>query len=70
MSAPRQSRRRKAKAVAEFNPSALVQLVIDSLYDRHGISVPAESANVVTAVDAAADLLRALHIESTAAPRL
>jgi hypothetical protein len=69
MTAPRRrGRRDQGREAAEFNPGALVQLVIDSLYDRHGIRVA--SANVATAVTAAADLLRALHVESTAAPRV
>lgn len=54
----------------EFNPSVLVNLVMMTLGARYGIATEMDSDRVAPAVNAAADLLRALGVVPTAAPTL
>lgn len=54
----------------QFNPSRLVMLVMETLGARFGVGCTVDSVTVGTAVNAAADLLRALGVAPTTAPRL
>lgn len=56
--------------MSEFNPSRLVTLTMELLDARYGIRSTVDNTSVGPAVDAAADLLRALGVTPTTIPSL